>query len=168
MSMKLYEFGGAYLDLWKRIGESTDGPGEWLDTDLKGEFDRLESDHAEKVENIAKMIRSLSATHDALEDESKRLKSRAATVKGKLEWLRSYVASSMHEIGRSKIEGSVLNISLSRNHRVQIENEKELPDEFKTLTETVTVLKADIRKALLEDRDVPGASLTETHSIRIR
>jgi len=169
MALKLYEFADAYLELWGRIEGSIDADDadDGEQDSLQDEFDQLECDHSEKIETIAKMIRSLSATHDALDDESKRLKGRASTVKNKIEWLRRYVASSMHEMGRSKVEGTVLNISLAHNYRVEIANEEELPAEFKTLTETVTVLKSDIRQALMADLEVPGASLTETHSIRI-
>ena len=171
MALKLYEYPEAYRDLWNRIESEVDGS---VDTDEnpaaagRDDFDNLEGEYTEKVENIAKLIRSLGATHDALDGEAKRLKARAATVKRKVDWLRDYVADSMLALGHDKIEGDVLNVGLARNRRVEIDSEADLPDEFKTVAETVTVLKADIRQALLDDRTVAGARLIETHSLRIR
>lgn len=171
MALKLYEYPEAYRELWNRIEAEVDGS---ADTDEnpaaagREDFDNLEGDYASKVENIAKMIRSLGATHDALDAEAKRLKGRAATVKRKVDWLRDYVADSMLALGHDKIEGDVLNVGLSRNRRVEIDSEDDLPDEFKTVAQAVTVLKAEIRKALLDDRTVVGARLIETHSLRIR
>ena len=171
MALKLYEYPEAYRELWNRIEAEVDGS---ADTDEnpaaagREDFDNLEGDYASKVENIAKMIRSLTATHDALDAEAKRLKGRAATVKRKVDWLRDYVADSMLALGHDKIEGDVLNVALARNRRVEIDSEDDLPDEFKTVAQAVTVLKAEIRKALLDDRTVVGARLIETHSLRIR
>lgn len=171
MALKLYEYPEAYRELWNRIEAEVDGS---ADTDEnpaaagREDFDNLEGDYASKVENIAKLIRSLTATHDALDAEAKRLKGRAATVKRKVDWLRDYVADSMLALGHDKIEGDVLNVGLSRNRRVEIDSEDDLPDEFKTVAQAVTVLKAEIRKALLDDRTVVGARLIETHSLRIR
>ena len=171
MALKLYEYPEAYRELWNRIEAEVDGS---ADTDEnpaaagREDFDNLEGDYASKVENIAKMIRSLTATHDALDAEAKRLKGRAATVKRKVDWLRDYVADSMLALGHDKIEGDVLNVGLSRNRRVEIDSEADVPDEFKTVAETVTVRKAEIRQALLDDRTVAGARLIETHSLRIR
>ena len=171
MALKLYEYPEAYRELWNRIEAEVDGS---ADTDEnpaaagREDFDNLEGDYASKVENIAKLIRSLTATHDALDAEAKRLKGRAATVKRKVDWLRDYVADSMLALGHDKIEGDVLNVALARNRRVEIDSEDDLPDEFKTVAQAVTVLKAEIRKALLDDRTVVGARLIETHSLRIR
>jgi len=171
MALKLYEYPEAYRELWNRIEAEVDGS---ADTDEnpaaagREDFDNLEGDYASKVENIAKLIRSLGATHDALDAEAKRLKGRAATVKRKVDWLRDYVADSMLALGHDKIEGDVLNVALARNRRVEIDSEDDLPAEFKTVAQAVTVLKAEIRKALLDDRTVAGARLIETHSLRIR
>jgi hypothetical protein len=171
MALKLYEYPEAYRELWNRIEAEVDGS---ADTDEnpaaagREDFDNLEGDYASKVENIAKLIRSLTATHDALDAEAKRLKGRAATVKRKVDWLRDYVADSMLALGHDKIEGDVLNVGLSRNRRVEIDSEDDIPAEFKTVAQAVTVLKAEIRKALLDDRTVVGARLIETHSLRIR
>ena len=171
MALKLYEYPEAYRDLWNRIEGDGDGSAdtdESLSDATREEFDNLEGEYTYMVENIAKRIRALTATHDALDAEAKRLKARAATVKRKVDWLRGYVADSMLDLGHDKIEGDVLNVGLSRNRRVEIDSEADVPDEFKTVAETVTVRKAEIRQALLDDRTVAGARLIETHSLRIR
>jgi hypothetical protein len=178
MALKLYEYPEAYRELWNRIEAEVDAvepadvpsvpAGELVLIASREEFDNLEVEYADKVENIAKMIRSLTATHDAIDSEAKRLKGRAATVKRKLDWLKDYVVDSMLALGHDKIEGDVLNVALARNRRVEIDSEDDLPDEFKTVAQAVTVLKAEIRQALLDDRTVAGARLIETHSLRIR
>ena len=171
MALRLYEYPEAYRELWGRIEAEVEGLSDTDENPVaagRDEFDGLEGDYSAKVENIAKLIRSLTATHDALDCEAQRLKARVAVVKRKIEWLRDYVADSMLTLGHDKIEGDVLNVGLARNRRVEIDSEDDLPDEFKTVAQSVTVLKAEIRKALMDDRTVAGARLIETHSLRIR
>lgn len=171
MALRLYEYPEAYRELWGRIEAEVEGLSDTDENPVaagREEFDGLEGDYSAKVENIAKLIRSLTATHDALDCEAQRLKARVAVVKRKIEWLRDYVADSMLTLGHDKIEGDVLNVGLARNRRVEIDSEDDLPDEFKTVAQSVTVLKAEIRKALMDDRTVAGARLIETHSLRIR
>jgi len=169
MPLRLYEFPEAYRLLWESAGSDNDLPpeeeAETLQT-LQQQFDDLEVAYAEKAENIAKMIRTLTATQEALDTEAKRLKARSATVKRKVEWLKGYLVESMRELGHKKIEGQVLNVTLTSNHRVEVVG--DVPERFQKTDINVSVDVAGIRQALKDGEDVPGATLQETNSIRIR
>ena len=167
MTLHLYEFPEAYRALWDRINEETEG-GDTPSDELQEEFENLEGGYVAKVENCAKMIRTLTATHDALDTEAKRLKARAASMKRKTDWLKSYVVESMQGLGHTKIEGEILNVTLARNYRVEMDDQVLVPDRFRSRVEEEKVDVAGIRQALKEGEDVPGARLVETHSIRIR
>jgi hypothetical protein len=170
MALKLYEFTDAYRELWVRIEGSIDADdgAETVDESLKDEFDQLESAHADKIENIAKMIRSLVATQEALDNEAKRLSARAASVKRKTEWLKGYALESMVALGHTKIEGDILIVSVSQNQSVHIVDETAIPETYCVRTETVRPDKAMIREAIKTGRDVEGAELVTRPSLRIR
>ena len=174
MSLRLYEYPDKYRELWARIEDDAEGsPVEGEGTCVVGgvgreEFDALEDSYSDKVENIGKLIQSLRATADALDTESARLRARAASIKRKIDWLKSYVVDSMRELGRDKIEGGVLVVSLTRNQRVELSDIQPIPDRFVTIVEDRKIDKAGIRQALKDGEDVPGVRLVETHSIKIR
>lgn len=174
MSLRLYEYPTKYRELWERIeddseGSPVEGEGACVVGGVgKAEFDSLEDSYSDKVENIGKLIQSLRATADALDTESARLKARATSIKRKVDWLKSYVVDSMRELGREKIEGGVLVVSLTRNQRVELSDFEPIPDRFVTIVEDRKIDKAGIRQALKDGEDVPGARLVDTHSIKIR
>lgn len=171
MSLRLYEYPDKYRELWERFENESDQHmqgAERHESVGREEFDKLEVDYGEKVENIGKLIQSLRATADALDTESARLKARAASIKRKIDWLKSYVVDSMRTLGRDKIEGGVLVVSLTRNQRVELSDIQPIPDRFVTVVEEQKIDKAGIRQALKDGEDVPGARLVDTHSIKIR
>ena len=167
MALSLYEYPDAYRELWTRIENQEPNLGEPAAVG-RDEFEALEGEYSDKVENIAKLVRSLEATHDALDAESKRLKQRATVVKRKIEWLRNYVVESMVALGPRKIEGEVLNVTLANNHRVEMDGAQTVPERFRTTVQDEKIDVAGIRQALKDGEDVPGARLIETHSIRIK
>ena len=174
MALRLYEYPEAYRELWGRVeddaeGSPVGGEGTCVISDTgKAEFDALEGGYSEKVENIAKLVRSLEATKDALGAESKRLTARATSIKRKVEWLNGYVLDSMVALGHSKIEGEVLVVSVSQHQRVRIVDETAIPETYCVRTETVRPDKALIRDAIKTGRDVAGAELVSNPSLRIR
>lgn len=174
MSLRLYEYPDKYRELWARIesadeGSPVEGTAGCVVSGVgREEFDSLEDSYSDKVENIGKLIQSLKATAEALDTEATRLSRRSKSIKRKIDWLKSYVVDSMRELGRDKIEGGVLVVSLTRNQRVELSDIQPIPDEFVTVVEDRKVDKAGIRQALKDGKDVPGARLVDTHSIKIR
>jgi len=172
--LKLYEYPEAYRDLWEQIENDAEGsPVEGPNTCVvggvgKAEFDALEDNYSEKVESIAKLVRSLEATQDALDAEAARLKARAASIKRKVEWLKGYVLDSMVALGHTKIEGDILIVAVSQNQSVRIVDESAIPETYCVRTETVRPDKAMIRDAIKTGRDVEGAELVTRPSLRIR
>tara|TARA_R110000824_G_scaffold182219_2_gene363087 strand:- start:2892 stop:3407 length:516 start_codon:yes stop_codon:yes gene_type:complete len=171
MALKLYEYPEAYRELWNRIEAEVDGLSDTDENPVaagREEFDNLEGDYTEKVENIAKLIRSLTATQDALDTEAARLKARATSIKRKVEWLKGYVLDSMVDLGHTKIDGDVLIVAVSQNERVEIVDESQIPETYCVRTETMRPDKALIRDAIKTGRDVEGAELVTRPSLRIR
>ena len=174
MALQLYEYAEAYRDLWEQIendseGSPVEGPGTCVIGGVgKAEFDALEESYSGKVENIAKLVRSLEVTKDAIDSEAKRLSARAGSLKRKIEWLTGYVLDSMVEMGHKKIEGDVLNVTVSQHERVHIADDSVIPETYCVRTETVRPDKALIRDAIKTGRDVEGAELVTRPSLRIR
>jgi len=174
MALKLYEYPEAYRDLWEQIendaeGSPVEGPGTCVIGGVgKAEFDALEESYSDKVENIAKLVRSLEVTKDAIESEAKRLSARAASLKRKVEWLKGYVLDSMVAMGHTRIEGDVLVVGVSQHESVHIADDSVIPETYCVRTETMRPDKALIRDAIKTGRDVEGAELVTRPSLRIR
>ena len=168
MPLKLYEFPAAYRSIWDRVEEDDDATSEAVAEALKAEFDSLEGAYAEKIENIAKLIQSLSAGRDAVDGEAKRLGARAAAMARKIDWLQGYLVDSLREVGHTKIEGDILNVTLATNQRVELDSQEQVPEEFRRVVTSEVIDKREIRQRLKDGDDIPGARLVETYSIRIR
>ena len=74
----------------------------------------------------------------------------------------------MVEMGHKKIEGDVLNVTVSQHERVHIADDSVIPETYCVRTETVRPDKALIRDAIKTGRDVEGAELVTRPSLRIR
>lgn len=75
----------------------------------------------------------------------------------------------MEKMGVKKIETSNGNISLRKTpESVELIDEEIIPEKFKTTVQLEKISKTDIKKALQEGEEVPGATLKRGMSINIK
>ena len=92
-------------------------------------------------------------------------------MENKLEKFKEYVKECMEQNGFTKIETTLGTLSIAKNPiSVEIYDEKQIPDEYKTKVVTVKVDKTAIKKALKETGEIiPGAKIIDNKtSLRIK
>ena len=156
----LYELTGNYLKLLE-YAEDTD-PTLFHDT-----MDSINEAIEDKAVGYAKVDKELAKDEVALKEEAQRLNARAIVIANNRKRLKRNLQDSMVAIGNEKIKTPEFTIYIQRNNpSVNILDEHEIPA---YLYETKHVLdKKRISSLLKEGKDVPGAELTRSESLRIR
>jgi hypothetical protein len=156
----LYELTGNYLKLLE-YAEDTD-PTLFHDT-----MDSINEAIEDKAVGYAKVDKELAKDEVALKEEAQRLNARAIVIANNRKRLKRNLQDSMVAIGNEKIKTPEFTIYIQRNNpSVNILDEHEIPA---YLYETKQVIdKKRISTMLKEGKDVAGAKLSASSSLRIR
>ena len=132
-----------------------------ISEDFAEQLDALDIALDEKIENCAAMIRNLKAEAQAYEMEAARMAAKARTAKGRADWLKRYVRGTMEALGRDKVKGKLLSVSLQAGRQsVDVTTEADVPDAYK---ETIATVHVDKRAILAHHKatgeDVPGVTV---------
>ena len=150
----------AYRDLW------TDGCLEKLM--------ELECDFEIKAENIACYIKSLDGEIEMLEKEKRNISARLKAKNNLVDRLKTLLIESMQEIGRTKIDRPKARISLRKNaESAQFISEKAFirwagENRQDLLRYKPEINKTEVKNALQNGEDIPGATLNRTTSAVIK
>ena len=158
----LYEISAQYASFLSAV-ESGEIPDEAIEDTLAG----LDGDLNDKVDNIACLIKQLSAEADAIKTERDRLAERQQIKVHKAERLKDYIRQAMALSGKKKIETARNCVSLGKpGQRVEITNLDALRG-----TESVwkpydygkeaNVDKAKLKELLQAGNLVPGAVIED-------
>lgn len=162
--MTLYEIDNAILAC---VDQET---GEIIDGDA---LTALQMEREKKIEGVACWVKDLKAEAEALKNEISALTARKKASENKAERLKSWLADALSgEIFKT----SKIRISYTHNSRLNVPNEQELVEFLQTLEEPEKFLrfsdpelrKDEIKKALKEGYEIPGAALEETESVVIK
>lgn len=156
----IYELTGSYLKLLEYAEDSD--PTLYHDT-----MDSITDAIEDKAVGYAKVDKELAKDEVALREEVQRLSARATVIANNRKRLKRNLQDSMVAIGSKKIKTPEFTIYIQRNNpSVSILDEHEIPA---YLYETKQVLdKKRISTMLKEGKDVPGAELTRSESLRYR
>jgi len=121
-----------------------------------------------KLENIAKVRATLLAEAEAYKAEAERLTARRKTRENAADRLKSYAESGMREAGIREVKGQVFVLKIQKNPpSVLIDDEGKIPKTY-LVPQDPKLDKRNILAALKAGQDVPGCSIQQTESIRIR
>ena len=156
----LYELTGNYLKLLEYAEDSD--PTLYHDT-----MDSITDAIEDKAVGYAKVDKELAKDEKALKDEASRLSARAESINNNRKILKQNLQEAMETTGKTKIKTPEFTIYIQKNNpSVNIMDEHDIPA---YLYETKHVLdKKRISSLLKEGKDVPGAELTRSESLRIR
>lgn len=155
--MKLYELSQSYQEILNLIDN-----GEDLGDTLESLGEAIEV----KVENIAKLIRTLEVQNDVIREEEKRLYERRRSVEAKIVSMKLYVERELRACGLEKVKGQLFTVSLQRNApSVEIVDESLIPEQF---TRTVVTVDKRLLLEALKEQEIAGATLKQSESVRIR
>lgn len=167
--MKLYEISADYQRFLEAV-ENGEVPAEAMP-------DTLESIHAmleEKADNIACIIKNMTAEAEAIKAEEQSLAERRKAKERQIDWLKSYLSDALIQSGCPKIETARNKITFRKSEVVSIENEQEFiewaaknNDEYLTY-KSPTINKTAIKKALSAGTEVRGACIESKQNIQIK
>lgn len=124
-----------------------------------------------KGANVIGYIRNTELLIDAMKAEEKRIADIRKTGEAKLEKFRQYVLENMERLGLSKIQTELGALSVIKNPMsVEIENEEEIPKEFKQEVVTTKIDKTAIKSHFKTTGEIiPGTKIIDDKmSLRIK
>ena len=125
----------------------------------------------QKSQNIIGYTRNLELTIEAKKTEEKRIAESRKADEKRLEKFKEYVKDCMEQNGIMKVETSIGSMTIAKNPiSVEIENEDEIPSEFKQEIVTVKIDKTAIKNNFKETGEIVNGVniLTNNTSLRIK
>ncbi len=124
-----------------------------------------------KGANVIGYIRNTELLIEAMKAEEKRIADIRKTGEAKLEKFKQYVLENMERLSLSKIQTELGALSVSKNPMsVEIENEDEIPSEFKQEVVTIKIDKTAIKNYFKTTGEIiPGTKIIDDKmSLRIK
>lgn len=164
--MTLYEISNTYTEFMNAI-ESGDIPEEAIADTLDG----IQGDFNEKADNIACIIKNLSAESVAIKAERDALNERIKSKQHREEALKAYLSSSMEAMKIPKVETARNAISFRKSTSCFIADEEDFKQRHTDLCKkelVVTIPRADIAKMLKSGEEISGAELRTKQNLQIK
>ncbi|AXG97799.1 siphovirus Gp157 family protein [Clostridium botulinum] len=159
---RLYELTQNYNNLLDLV-DNPEVPAEML----KESLDNIGEEINIKLENVAKVIKSIEVDTKGLKEEEKRLADRRKSLENRISSLKEYAENSMRTTRITKIKGKVFTLGIQKNPAsIDVVDEDNIPDKY-FITEKKLVMK-DVLEVLKRGEKVPGAKLKQSESLRIR
>lgn len=158
---KLYELTESYMQLID-LSEQLD-PETFKDT-----LDAIQDPLEDKVENTAKVIKSLESDVTAIKEEEKRLKERRRVLETKIDSIKNYLKEQLELAGIDKVKRPLITVSIQNNPpSVKVTDEKLIPSSF-MIAKAPELDKKAVLKKLKDGEEVPGVELFQGRSLRIK
>lgn len=165
MSIKLYDLTEAYVNISNLLDE--ENPDNEL---LKDTLDTIQEAVEVKATNIANLIKEFDAQTKIIKEEKARLTARETACERASDWLKSYLKSSMEQLGQEKIKTATRTIWTQNNPwTVEVLNEKIVPDKYFKVIPAQRVLDKELAKEdMVKGVEVAGVMLKRGSSLKIR
>lgn len=164
--LTLYNITNKFAELMDRAenGELTEEEYNKLGEELALELQN-------KSSNIIGYVRNSELLIEAMKAEEKRISDMRKAGEAKLEKFKQYVLENMERLSLSKIQTELGALSVSKNPMsVEIENEDEIPSEFKQEVVTTKIDKTAIKNHFKTTGEIiPGTKIIDDKmSLRIK
>jgi hypothetical protein len=164
MKLSLYSIEQEYIQLAEEL---TNHGGE-LTPELETALAINQKDLQTKATNYGLVIKQFEYNVNTIDLEIERLKYLKQVNEKSIDRLKESVKNAMEIYGIEKIETPILKLSFRKSESVEIENEALIPSFYFTEKTTRTISKTEIKKAIQEGSDVPGASLKTNQNLQIK
>lgn len=156
-SLSLYQLSHEYLNALDFL---TDADNAIEPQVIHDTLEALEGELQEKVVNVAKFIRNLETTTEAIKAAETDMAKRRKTLEQRVTWLKGYLKSNMETTGINKIECPYFKLSIAKNPAsVDVLDETQIPESFKRIETVVNVDKNAIKAAINAGLAVEGVRL---------
>ena len=162
----LYLLSNEYRDLQAKLLES-----EYDEQTIADTLEAMSGDLTTKAVDVAKFIKNLDATAEAIKQAEKEMAERRKTIEKKAESIRNYLLVNMQSCDMTKIECPYFALTIKKNPpSVVIDDVNEIPSHLFTFPEPPPPSpdKKEIAKLLKDGIDVPGAHLEQNERIEIK
>ena len=144
--------------------------GEILDPE---KLDALQMEREQKLEGVALWVKDMKAEAEAVKAEADKLTARKKALENKIDGLKNWL---MYALNGEKLKTPRCNVYYTRNQRLAVADEEKLIGFLKTLKEPEQFLKFsepelrrdEIKKAIKDGYEIPGAALEQTESVVIK
>ena len=165
-NISLYNITSKFVELINKANE-----GELTEEEYNELGNELALELQNKSANIIGYIKNSESLLEAMKAEEKRIADTRKTGEAKLEKFKQYVLENMERLGLSKIQTELGALSVSKNPMsVEIENEDEIPSEFKQEVVTTKIDKTAIKNHFKTTGEIiPGTKIIDDKmSLRIK
>lgn len=136
-------------------------------------LDALQMERNQKLEGVALWVKDLKAEAAAVKEEADKLNARKKAIDNKVDSLKQWL---LYALGGEKLKTARCNVYQTHSQKLNVPDEPGLISFLQTLNEPEKFLrfkepelkKDDIKKALKDGYEIPGAALEETESLVIR
>lgn len=155
--LSLYELSANYLQALDFLTDpEMDLPVEAVNDTLEALGGELE----DKAINVAKFLRNMEATADAIKTAEADMAKRRKALENRVQWLKNYIKGNMEICGISNIECPYFKLSIQKNPAVvNILDESAIPAQFKEEITSWKIDKIAIKDAIKSGSIVPGTEL---------
>ena len=134
--------------------------GEATEDHLSDTMEMIEGEFQEKALNVAKFMRSLSPSIEAIDNEIKRLQDRKKAITNKSDWVKNYLLSNMEASDIKKIECDLFTITrVKPRDIVVVDDLDKLPDDYVSVKTSLAADKKALLKALKDGEEIEGAHI---------
>ena len=163
--MTLYEIQETMIDNLNIFLESE---GSEFDQEVYEEImNILKIELSSKSSNILKYLNNLQADLEQIKLEKQRLDKIKKSKESKYNKLSDYIISVMTNLDKAKIETEIGNYALRKSTKVEILDEKLIPEEYFNISIDKTVNKVTL-KEVLKSQEVPGVRLATGYNLNIQ
>ena len=147
-----------------------DETGEILDVE---KLDALQMERERKLEGVALWVKDLKAEAAAVKEEADKLTARKKALDNKIESIKTWLLGALDG---EKLKTPRCNVYQTHSQKVAVPDEARLisflqtlekPDQFLRFKDP-ELRKDEIKKALKDGYEIPGASLEETETVVIK
>lgn len=123
-----------------------------------------------KLENYAKVIRSLEADVEAYKKEQTDLKKKQNQAERNIQWLKQEALMDLEKHSQKKIKTGIFTwTKVNLKPRLKVIDESKIPSEFKETYTEERVLKHELQQEFSETGEIiPGTELSVKTSIRLK
>lgn len=163
--MKLYEIQDSMIETLNILLESdkTEEDYELYDDIMS----LLKKELSYKSSNILKYINNLKTDIDQIKKEKQRLDKIKKNKESKISKLSNYIIITMQNLEKVKIETEIGNYALRKSTKVEIIDEKLIPEEYFNIKIEKTIDKSTL-KNILKTKEIPGVKLTTGYNFNIQ
>lgn len=159
----LYELTGEFEALMQMAEEQG-----LTQKDIEDTLEGIEYEIEEKAESYARVIRSLEEDANGLGNEIKRLTDKKNTINNNIRSMKKNLEKTMVETGKRKFKTKLFSFRIQANPpSAKIEDEAKLPETY-LIQQPPKIDKKSLLKDLKNGKEVEGAKLVQTESLRIQ